>query len=264
MSFLDALLLGIIQGLTEFLPVSSSGHLALVTALLGSDSLPKENLLFTLLVHGATALATIIVFRKDILAILQGVFKKEDAESRHFTGHILVSRVPAVGMGLFLEEEITALFGTNLALVGGMLCITAFLLFFSDQTKAKSRTITYNIAFLIGVAQAIAILPGISRSGATIATALLIGTARPEAARFSFLMIIPLIFGSIAKTILENGLEVFGTANLLSLVVGFTAALISGIVACTWMIALVKRSKLHYFAIYCLIVGVTASLISWI
>jgi undecaprenyl-diphosphatase len=264
MSFFDALLLGIVQGLTEFLPVSSSGHLALFTAMLGGDSLPKENLLFTMLVHGATALATIIVFRKDILKIFQGVFKKEDTGSRHFVGHILVSMIPAVGIGLFLEEEITALFGSNLALVGAMLFITALLLFFTDRTKAKNQTITYNIAFLIGVAQAIAILPGISRSGATIATALLIGTSRPEAARFSFLMVIPLIFGSMAKTLLENGLEVFGTVNLLSLVVGFTAALISGVVACTWMIALVKRSKLRYFAIYCLIIGLTASFVAWI
>jgi len=263
MGFWEALLLGIVQGLTEFLPVSSSGHLALFTALLGGETLPEENLLFTILVHAATALATIIVFRKDIAELIQGLFQKDDIGARDYIGKIILSMLPAVAVGLFFEEEITALFGSNLALVGAMLCITALLLFFTDRTKTKERSISYIFALLIGLAQAIAILPGISRSGATIATALLIGAKRPEAARFSFLMVIPLILGSMAKTLLDNGEAVFGTVETLPLLTGFIAALFSGILACTWMISIVKKSKLSYFAAYCLVVGIIASILAW-
>ena len=205
MGFWEAILLGIIQGLTEFLPVSSSGHLALFTAILGNNQLPSENLLFTILVHAATAIATVIVFRNDIVAILSGMLKKDQPETRAFVGYIVVSMMPAVLIGLFFEDQITALFDTNLALVGAMLCLTAALLFFTDKASSKEQPITYKVALLIGIAQAIAILPGISRSGATIAVALLIGVSRPEAARFSFLMVIPLILGSMAKSILDQG-----------------------------------------------------------
>ena len=264
MGFWEAILLGIVQGLTEFLPVSSSGHLALFTAILGNDQLPVENLLFTILVHAATAIATMIVFRKDIAAILRGIFKKEQPETRAFVRYIVVSMIPAVVIGLFFEDQITALFGTNLALVGVMLCLTAALLFFTDKASNKKQPISYKVALLIGVAQAIAILPGISRSGATIALALLLGISRPEAARFSFLMVIPLILGSMAKSILDQGATATITFDLLPMSAGFFAALASGILACTWMIALVKRSKLRYFAVYCLVVGLTASLVAWI
>ena len=263
MGFWEALLLGIVQGLTEFLPVSSSGHLALFTEILGANRLPEENLLFTILVHAATALATLIVFRKDIVSVVSGVFQKDDAQARHFVGKIIVSMVPAVVVGLFFEEEITALFGSNVALVGAMLCITALLLFFTDRTTEKQHVISYKFALIIGLAQAVAILPGISRSGATIATALLIGAARPEAARFSFLMVIPLILGSMAKTLLDNGTAVFASVDALPMAVGFVAALASGILACTWMIALVKRSKLIYFAVYCAVIGSIALVVSW-
>lgn len=263
MGFWEALLLGIVQGLTEFLPVSSSGHLALFTEILGADRLPEENLLFTILVHAATALATLIVFRKDIAAIISRVFQKDDTQARHFIGKIVVSMLPAVVVGLFFEEEITALFGSNVALVGAMLCLTGLLLFFTDRAIEKQHAITYNVALIIGLAQAIAILPGISRSGATIATALLIGAARPEAARFSFLMVIPLILGSMAKTLLDNGTAVFTSIDALPMAVGFVAALASGVLACTWMIALVKRSKLIYFAVYCAVIGSIALVVSW-
>ena len=263
MSFWEALLLGLVQGLTEFLPVSSRGHLALFTALLGGEMLPEENLLFTIVVHVATALATIVVFRKDIAELILGVFQKDTAAARHYVGKIGVSMLPAVVVGLFFEDEITALFGSNVALVGVLLCITALLLFLTDRNESKARTISYAFALLIGFAQAIAILPGISRSGATIATALLIGAARPEAARFSFLMVIPLILGSMAKTLVDNGSSVFVTVDAMPLLIGFIAALLSGVLACTWMIAIVKRSKLSYFAAYCLVVGLTATIISW-
>lgn len=263
MSIWEALLLGIIQGLTEFLPVSSSGHLALFTALLDGNMLPEENLLFTILVHAATAIATVIVFRKDIASLILGAFKKDNSEAKHYLGKIVISMIPAVVVGVFFEEEISLLFGTNLALVGAMLCVTAILLYFTDRSTTKKQAISYTFALLLGLAQAIAILPGISRSGATIAVALLLGVARPEAARFSFLMVIPLILGSMAKTVLDNGLSVFGTGEILPLITGFTAALLAGILACTWMISIVKRSKLSYFALYCLVVGITASIVAW-
>ena len=264
MGFWEAILLGIIQGLTEFLPLSSSGHLALFTAILGNNQLPAENLLFTILVHAATAIATVIVFRNDIVAILSGMFKKDQPETRAFVGCIVVSTMPAVLIGLFFEDQITALFDTNLGLVGAMLCLTAALLFFTDKASSKEQPITNKVALLIGIAQAIAILPGISRSGATIAIALLIGVSRPEAARFSFLMVIPLILGSMAKSILDQGAAAAITFDPLPMSVGFLAALASGVLACTWMIVLVKRSKLRYFAIYCLLVGITASVVAWI
>tara|TARA_B100001093_G_scaffold108894_1_gene101211 strand:- start:7230 stop:8024 length:795 start_codon:yes stop_codon:yes gene_type:complete len=263
MSFWEAILLGIVQGITEFLPVSSSGHLALFTAILGNNQLPADNFLFTILVHAATAIATIIVFRKDIAEILSGIFKKEQPQSRAFIGYIVVSMIPAVVIGLFLEAQITALFKTNLVLVGAMLCLTAVLLFFTDKASNKKQPITYKIALLIGIAQAVAILPGISRSGATIAVALLIGVNRPQAARFSFLMVIPLILGSMVKSILDQRTTANISIDILPLSVGFLAALASGVLACTWMIALVKRSELSYFAIYCLVVGITASIVAW-
>lgn len=263
MGFWEALLLGIIQGLTEFLPVSSSGHLALFSTLLGNDMLPEEHLFFTLLVHAATALATIVVFRKDIFHLITGIVQKKNTAARSFAGHILISMIPAVIVGLFLEEEITSLFGNNLALVGAMLCLTAVLLYFTDKSTSKKQPISYLVALLIGFAQAIAILPGISRSGATIATAVLLGIAKPDAARFSFLMVIPLILGSMAKTLLDYGSVVFSNIEWVPLITGFIASLVSGIFACTWMIALVKRSKLSYFAAYCLLVGLIALGITW-
>jgi undecaprenyl-diphosphatase len=171
--------------------------------------------------------------------------------------------IPAVVIGLFFEAQITSLFKTNLVLVGAMLCLTAVLLFFTDKASNKKQPISYKIALLIGIAQAVAILPGISRSGATIAVALLIGVNRTQAARFSFLMVIPLILGSMVKSILDQGTAANISIDILPLGVGFLAALVSGVLACTWMIALVKRSKLSYFAIYCLLVGITASIVAW-
>ena len=263
MSFWEAILLGIVQGLTEFLPVSSSGHLALYTAIIGNDQLPADNLLITILVHAATAIATIIVFRKDIAEILSGIFNKEQPQTRDFVGYIVVSMIPAVVIGLFFEAQITEIFKTNLVLVGAMLCLTAVLLFFTDKASNKKQPITYKIALIIGIAQAVAIIPGISRSGATISVALLIGVNRPHATRFSFLMVIPLILGSLVKSILYQGTSANINIDILPLSVGFLAALMSGVLACTWMIALVKRSKLSYFAIYCLVVGITASIVAW-
>ncbi len=257
MEILDAIILGIIQGLTEFLPVSSSGHLELGKAILGDNSIPKESLLFTVVLHFATALSTIVVFRKDILSIIKGILKFEWNDDLQFVAKIAISMVPAIIVGFYFENELEQLFSGNIILVGAMLIITALLLFLADKAKDTSKKVSASNALIIGIAQAIAMLPGISRSGATISTSVLLGNDKTKAARFSFLMVVPLIFGKIAKDILSGDLT-YETSNFTALSIGFIAAFIAGLFACTWMIALVKRSKLSYFAIYCIIVGITA------
>lgn len=261
MEIIDALILGIVQGLTEFLPVSSSGHLELGKAILGDNSIPEESLLFTVVLHFATALSTIVVFRKDILEILKGLFSFKWNNDTQFTLKIIASMLPAIVVGLFFEEQLEQLFGGNILLVGCMLIITAILLFLADKAKNTNKKVSFSNAFVIGISQAIAMLPGISRSGATISTSVLLGNDKTKAARFSFLMVVPLIFGKIGKDILGGDLS-FQSDNFTAISVGFIAAFISGLFACTWMIALVKRSKLSYFAIYCVIVGVVAILFS--
>ena len=257
MNNLDALLLGIIQGLTEFLPVSSSGHLELGKAILGDTSVPEESLMFTVVVHFATALSTIVVFRKDIWEIITGLFSFRWNEETQFSTKIILSMLPAVIVGVFFEEQLEALFGGNILLVGCMLIVTAVLLFFADKAKDTQKKVSFSNAFVIGVSQAIAMLPGISRSGATISTSVLLGNDKGKAARFSFLMVIPLIFGKIGKDLLGGDLSA-SSGNVSVLIIGFLAAFIAGLVACTWMIKLVKKSKLSWFAIYCLVVGLVA------
>jgi len=257
LDILDAIILGIIQGLTEFLPVSSSGHLELGKAILGDNSVPEESLLFTVVLHFATALSTIVVFRKDIWEIIRGLFQFKWNDEVQFSAKIVLSMLPAVLVGLFFEEQLEAFFGGNIKLVGFMLIVTAVLLYFADKAKDTSKAVSFNNAFIIGISQAIAMLPGISRSGATISTSVLLGVDKTKAARFSFLMVVPLIFGKIAKDVLGGELHFQGD-QATSMGVGFIAAFISGIIACTWMIQLVKKSKLSYFAIYCLIVGLIA------
>lgn len=263
MELLDAIILGIIQGFTEFLPVSSSGHLELGKALLGDESLPEESLLFTVVLHFATALSTIVVFRKDILDILKGLFSFKWNKQTQFSLKIIVSMIPAALIGYFFESELEAFFGGNIAFVGGMLLVTAALLWGADRAKNTLKPVSYSNAFVIGVAQAIAMLPGISRSGATISTSVLLGNDKSLAARFSFLMVIPLIFGKIAKDVLSGELSGSDT-QFVPLTAGFIAAFVCGILACTWMIQLVKNSKLTYFAIYCLIVGLLAIGLSFV
>jgi len=253
----DAIVLGIIQGLTEFLPVSSSGHLELGKAILGDESVPEESLLFTVVLHFATALSTIVVFRKDVAEILKGLFQFKWNEETQFSLKILLSMVPAVLIGLFLEEQLEAFFGGNIQFVGFMLLITAVLLYFADKAKNTTKNVSYNNAFVIGVSQAIAMLPGISRSGATISTSVLLGVDKTKAARFSFLMVVPLIFGKIGKDLVSGDLS-FESNQTVAMAAGFIAAFVAGLAACTWMIQLVKKSKLSYFAIYCLIVGLIA------
>lgn len=261
MDILDSLILGIIQGLTEFLPVSSSGHLELGKAILGDNSIPEESLLFTVVMHFATALSTIVIFRKDIWEILRGLLQFKWNEETQFSLKIIISMIPAAIIGVLFEEELEQLFGGSVLLVGFMLIITALLLWLADKAKNTGKPVSYSNAFVIGVAQAIALLPGISRSGSTISTSVLLGNDKTKAARFSFLMVVPLILGKIAKDLLDGNLT--HTGNSTGLIAGFIAAFISGLFACTWMISLVRKSKLSYFAIYCLIVGVIAIVVSY-
>ncbi|MCQ0111587.1 undecaprenyl-diphosphate phosphatase [Zhouia amylolytica] len=262
MDIIDAIILGIIQGLTEFLPVSSSGHLELGKFILGDDSIPQESLIFTVVLHFATALSTIVVFRKDVREILKGLFQFKWNKETIFSLKIIVSMIPAVFIGLFFEEQLEQLFGENIQLVGFMLMITALLLFLADRAKDTSKNVTYGNAFIIGISQAVAMLPGISRSGATISSSVLLGIDKTKAARFSFLMVVPLIFGSICKEVASGNIT-FESQQFTPLAIGFIAAFISGLLACTWMIKLVKSSKLTYFAIYCLIVGTIAIVYSF-
>lgn len=252
---LKAIILGIIQGLTEFLPVSSSGHLEIAKFILGDDAMPAESMLMTVVLHFATALATVVVFRKQIMEIISGLFQKSMNEEKLFAIKIIISMIPAAIVGLVFEKQIEALFSQNLILVCLMLIVTAVLLFFSSQKKTHTAPVTYSNALVIGIAQAVAILPGISRSGATISTALMLGIARDKAAPFSFLMVVPLIFGKMAKDLLDGALSSTSSESLSTLGLGFAAAFISGFFACTWMIQIVQKSKLHYFGIYCLIIA---------
>jgi len=257
LDILDAIILGIIQGLTEFLPVSSSGHLELGKAILGDNSVPEESLLFTVVLHFATALSTIVVFRKDVWKILSGLLQFKWNDESQFSLKIIISMLPAVFIGLFFEEQLEAFFGGNIRFVGAMLLITAVLLYFADKAKDTDKKVSFKNAFIVGISQAIAMLPGISRSGATISTSVLLGVDKSKAARFSFLMVVPLIFGKIAKDLFSGDLNFSGENNL-ALGAGFVAAFVAGLAACTWMIKLVRKSKLSYFSIYCLVVGLIA------
>jgi undecaprenyl-diphosphatase len=257
MDIIDAIILGIVQGLTEFLPVSSSGHLELGAALLGNDKLPEESMMFTVVLHFATALATMVVFRKDIVLLIQGILKFKWNEETRFTVKIIISMIPAVIVGLFFEDQLEQFFGGQIVFVGFMLLLTALLLFLADKAKSTEKDVSFGNAVLVGLAQMVAMLPGISRSGATISSSVLLGIDKTKAARFSFLMVVPLILGKIAKDILDGALT-YNEASFGYLSAGFIAAFIAGFFACTWMITLVRKSKLIYFAIYCSIVGLIA------
>ncbi len=257
MEIIDAIILGIVQGLTEFLPVSSSGHLELGKAILGDASIPEDSLLFTVVLHFATALSTIVVFRADVYELLKGLFQFKWNEESQFSLKIIVSMIPAAFLGLFFEDQMEGFFSGNVLLVGYMLIITALLLYLADKAKVTEKKVTFLNAFIIGVSQAIAILPGISRSGATISTSVLLGIDKSKAARFSFLMVVPLILGKMAKDILGGEIDYQGE-QIVPMTVGFIAAFLAGLFACTWMIKLVRKSKLRYFAIYCFVVGLIA------
>lgn len=257
MDILEAIILGIIQGLTEFLPVSSSGHLELAKAILGDNSVPEESLTFTVILHFATALSTLVIFRKEVAEIFQGLFQFKWNEQTKFCLKIVISMIPAVIVGLLFEEQLESFFGGKILLVGSMLLVTAVLLLLADRAKKTDKKVSFFNSLIIGISQAIAMLPGISRSGATISTSVLLGIDRTKAARFSFLMVVPLIFGKIAKDLLGGDINL-QSSEIIPMGAGFIAAFFSGLLACTWMISLVKKSKLSYFSIYCAVVGVIA------
>jgi undecaprenyl-diphosphatase len=259
MNFLEALILGIIQGLTEFLPVSSSGHLELAKAIQGQELSAESSMMMTVVVHAATALSTVFVFRKDILDIFKGLFQFKANEQTYFSLKIILSMIPAAIVGLFFNDMIESWFSGQILLVGSMLIVTGLLLFLADRAKDSGKDVGFGHAAIIGIAQAIAILPGISRSGATIGTSVLLGIDRSKAARFSFLMVVPLILGKMVDDLRKGDV---GSNDVPSsmLIVGFIAAFFTGIFACKWMIALVKRSKLSWFSYYCLLVGTAAIL----
>ncbi len=257
MGILEALILGIIQGLTEFLPVSSSGHLEIVKAFFGANAVAEESMFMTVMLHGATAISTMVVFRKEIAEIVGGLFQFKWNEQTIFSLKIIVSMIPAAFVGMVFSNQIEALFDSQILLVGTMLLITSGLLFLADKAKTTEKGVSYMHAIIIGIAQAIAILPGISRSGATISTSVLLGIDRTRATRFSFLMVVPLILGKMAKDLLSSDFTTSGE-SFLPVTVGFIAAFITGLLACTWMIKLVRNSKLTYFSIYCAVVGLIA------
>ena len=250
---IEAIVLGIVQGLTEFLPVSSSGHLELVKFLVGDKASGQQSLLMTVVLHFATALATIFVFRDDIKLLLSQVFSHPRNEGHHFALKIVISMIPAALIGLLFEDLIEGLFSQRLVLVGIALMVTALLLIIADRAKRTDKNVTNFFAFTIGLAQAVAIIPGISRSGATIATAVLLRVDRDQAARFSFLMVVPLILGKIAKDFLFG--DLFLVENFALLAAGFFASFITGIIACIWMLKLVRNARLRFFGWYCILVG---------
>jgi undecaprenyl-diphosphatase len=257
MNYLEAIILGIVQGLTEFLPVSSSGHLELAKVIFGDNSVPKESLTFTVVLHFATALSTLVIFRKDVIEIIKGLFQFKKNEEFMFSVKIIISMIPATIIGLMFEEELEAFFNGNVLLVGFMLLITGLLLFLADKAKNTDKNVSNLNAFIIGVSQAIAMLPGISRSGATISSSVLLGVDRTKAARFSFLMVVPVILGKVAKDFMGGSIS-FSDENFGVMAAGFAASFIAGLLACSWMISLVKKSKLYYFSAYCFIVGTIA------
>ncbi len=252
----EALVLGILQGLTEYLPVSSSGHLAIGSALFGIEG--EESLAFTILVHVATVLSTLVVLWKEIAWIFKGLFKFEMNDETRYVLNIIVSMIPVGIVGVFFMDEVEAVFGSGLMIVGWMLLLTALLLSFSYYAKPRQKEkISMKDAFIIGLAQACAVMPGLSRSGSTIATGLLLGNKKEKLAQFSFLMVIPPILGQalLDGVKLANGENIAGDTPATSLLIGFIAAFLSGCLACKWMINIVKKGKLIYFAIYCAIAG---------
>ena len=268
MEIIHTIILGVVQGLTEFLPVSSSGHIAIANSILETSFNSESYVLMNIVLHGATASSILYVFRVDVFKIFSGLLSN-NKEQAQFSYKILISMIPTIIIGLFFEDIIKVLFsGENkflkdligkdyiLTLVGLMLLITAMLLILADKSKPTNKNISLFSSMIIGCAQAIAILPGISRSGTTIAISVLLGIDKEESARFSFLMSVPLIIGIMLKEIYSLLVIQSYTVDYLDLFVGFFTALIIGIFACKWMINIVKNSQLKYFSYYCILVGV--------
>ena len=266
MDWWQAILLGIVQGLTEFLPVSSSGHLMIFKELVGADA--EGFLDFTVTVHFATVLATIVVYWSTIWNLLKGFFKFKYNDETDYICKILVSLIPVALVGFLFKDQVDALFSGSLKQVAWGLVITCCLLLLSDNVGVRIKApvakdqrggISYWQAFVVGIAQAFAVIPGVSRSGSTISTGLLTGVKRQNMAQFSFLMVLAPIIGEQSLDLLKVavGSESFGGGvGALALCLGFIAAFISGLFACKWMISIVKKAKLSWFAAYCLLVAV--------
>lgn len=256
MDTLQAIILGVVQGLTEFLPVSSSGHLQLANEILGTDLNPESNLTFSLTLHAATVLSTVVILWAEIWKLLKGIFSRTFTAEQAYLLKIVISMIPVGIVGLFFKDYIEAAF-SSIAVVGVMLLVTAALLSFAYYAKPRQKeSLSYRDAFIIGLAQAVAVLPGLSRSGSTIATGLLLGNKKESVAQFSFLMVLPPILGNALLDCLKG--DFGGGVETLPLVAGFVTAFITGCIACKWMIDIVKRGKLIWFAVYCAIAGVVA------
>lgn len=258
MNWLEALLLGILQGLTEFLPVSSSGHLTIAQDLLNLDTSAADNLQFDVIVHAATVLSTIVILWKEIAYLFRGTFyTKAWNDEKSYVLKLIVSMIPILIVGLFFKDYVAALFGSGLLLVGICLLVTACLLAFAYFAKPRQKEkISYQDAFIIGLSQAVAVLPGLSRSGTTIATGLLLGNKKESVAQFSFLMVLVPILGETLLSVIDMIKEPAAMGvGFVPLLVGFLGAFVAGCFACKFMINLVKKGKLIYFAIYCAIVG---------
>ena len=261
MSVPEAIILGILQGLTEYLPVSSSGHLAIGSALFGIH--PEDNLIFTVMVHVATIFSTLVVLWKEIAWIFKGLFKFKMNDETKYTISILISMIPIAIVGFFFKDSVESIFSSGIFIVGIMLLVTALLLTLSHFFKSRQKEkISNRDAFIIGLSQAVAVIPGLSRSGTTIATGLLLGNKKTNLAQFSFLMVIPPILGEALLDIIKfsQGINITGTISNLALLSGFLAAFISGCIACKWMINIVRRGKLIYFALYCAVAGIATIL----
>lgn len=273
MSELQAVLLGLVQGLTEFLPVSSSGHLTIFRSLFGVEA---ENLTFEVAVHAATVLSTIVAFRKEIWDLLKGFFKFKMNSQTHYIFKIAVSMIPVMIVGLFLKDYVTSLFGSGLLIVGCMLVLTAILLYLGEKLSdraalrakegdSEGREVGYLDAFIIGLAQSVAVLPGLSRSGTTIATGLMLGVKKSAVAQFSFLMVLVPILGEAFLELVSGEFTVATSGiSTLALILGFVSAFISGYIACRWMINIVRKAKLHWFSLYCLFAAVACVIIEWL
>ncbi len=255
MTILEALILGVIQGLTEFLPISSSGHLEIGKAIFGHEE--EKSLVFTVVVHGATVLSTIVVFYKEIIALLRDTLASGRAKSTSYLANLAISAIPIAVIGLLFQDVIELYFFGNILIVGSMLLVTGLLLLYAASVKSGDRNVGILDALIIGTAQVFAVLPGISRSGATIAAALISGVKREEATKFSFLMVLAPIIGANLLAIIKG--EVGAShVSIGALVVGFIAAFVAGVLACKLMIGIVNRGKLKYFAFYCFLAGIIA------
>ena len=255
MTWFEAIILGLVQGLTEFLPVSSSGHLAIGKALFGIET---ADLSFEVVVHAATVLATIVVFWKDILALFRGLFKWQMNSETRYILLIFLSMIPVFIVGMFFKDSVESLFGSGLLVVGCALLVTALLLFLSETLTARrsgeGQKVSWKSALWMGLAQAVAVIPGLSRSGSTIAAGLLSGVSKQEVTRFSFLMVLIPILGEAFLDVV-GGDYAASSVGMLQLVLGFIAAFVSGLFACRFMIAMVRKARLKWFALYCVLVG---------